>query len=69
MGESAKLAVLNALTCGCLHDQTRSYRLLVNIQTAANRMQYLYHFGIFFFSHGNLPFYMFSFIEDAMVLF
>jgi hypothetical protein len=62
-GESAKFAVLNVFTCGCLRDQTRGHRLFVNVQTAANWMQYFQHSGIFFSGHGNLRFYMFSLLR------
>jgi hypothetical protein len=68
-GESTKLTLFNTLAGRRLRNQTCSHRFFMNVQTTANRVQYLHYFGIFFSSHGNLPFDWFLFFEDAMVFF
>jgi hypothetical protein len=48
--------VLHGFASGGPYDQTTGDLLFVNVETAANRVQYLQHFGIFSLSHGNLLF-------------
>jgi hypothetical protein len=67
-GKSPEFTLLDALTGGCLHDQTRGHHLLVNVQTAANRVHHLQYFGILSSGHGNLLFDL-VFSKAAMVLF